>query len=289
MIDSISVADLNAFAKGFFKKVAIRAYGYGNIHEKEIKEVIDNYLAQVSSETFTNEDVKSFENKFVELPQKKIGFKVKGKNNNNAELTLYKLNSWSIKDQALMDVFSKLIEQPFFTELRTQQQLGYVVAAFASSNNGFSGLGTLIQSQNFQPLDVYKRSHDFLAGLIKEQAQKLEDKDIEPIKDAIVNEIQSRPNSLNERLGRFTSMASSYHGDFAYFDKLAKEVKAVTAGALKSYLNEKFVDRKDLSQLTLLYYGTDAKDAGLPEGVEAIKDLKTFKKSQPHIQPYRKE
>ncbi|MCB0377499.1 MAG: insulinase family protein [Bdellovibrionales bacterium] len=287
LVGSITLEEVNDFAKQFFSKVAIRAYAYGNVELKSVHAPIDLFLEKITDKTLNEEDVQTFENKYVKLDDKKYFVPVKGENNNNAELTLYRFNDWTIAEQAKVEIISRLIEQPFFTELRTHQQLGYIVAAFSSTSNGFVGLGTLIQSQNFEPVDVQKRSSDFLSDLLKKLSEEIKDDDIEPIKAALINEITKQPNSLGGRLSRFTTMAATYHGDFQFFEKLKNDVAAVDASGLKGYLKEHLLDKAARSQITLLYYGTDAKNTKPLDGFEKVDDYKAFKAKHQKIQPYR--
>ncbi len=60
------------------------------------------------------------------------------------------------------------LKTSFFTELRTKQQLGYVV--FSGLNHHEKGLGMLflIQSSEFDPFEIEKRVQEWKANALKE-------------------------------------------------------------------------------------------------------------------------
>jgi len=287
LVDQMTLEELNAFGAEFFRKVAIRAYAYGNIEKSIVNPPLEYFLENITDKTFSEAEVETFESKYLQYPEEEHALVFGGKNNNNAELNIYKMSAWTIRDQALVEIFSKVLEQPFFTELRTNQQLGYVVAAFGASSNGFCGLGTLIQSQTNSPVQIHDKAEVFFKKLIVDFSKSLTDEDIAPIKAAIINQVESQPNTLNERLSRFMNLAGTYYGDFDFYEKYVKAVKAATAEDVKAYLKTHYLEDTTKSKLALFYFGTDSKRESLPGGLTEIKDVDAFKAKMPKIQPYK--
>ncbi len=285
-IDEVSLSQINAFARKFFSEVSIRSYCYGNIDKDKIKPVIEGFFHELQACGFVAEEVEVFENKFLELPQERYARVFTGPNNNNGQVTLYKTSEWTIENQAYVDLIGKLIEQPYFTELRTQQQLGYVVAAFSTNNNGFCGLGTLIQSQSHTAMDCFNRSHKFLSEFTTALKSNLLEEDVELVKQSLISEITQVPNSLRERLGKFTSMAGTYHGDFQFYDKLAKTLREINGEKLKAFMEDRL--KLDESVITFLYNGSDQGGDEAPEGFKKIEDYQSVMNSWKRIQPYKK-
>lgn len=287
LIDEITLEDVNLFTKEFFKQVAIRSYSFGNIDADSVKPIIDSFFNNIGDKGFTESDVIRFENKYIQLPENSRLVLASGPNNNNAQVSFYKLSDWSIASQAHLDVLSKMIEQPYFTELRTHQQLGYVVAAFGSSSNGFSGLGTLIQTQNFQADDAFHRSNKFMFELLNDFKTSIKDEDVEAIKLAIIAEISQKPNSMGERLSRFTMMAGTYHGDFRFFERLVDEVKKVSAQSIKEMLEDFLLKDNANPNLCFVYNGSDGKEFKAMDGFNIIEDIHGFKEKSTKVQPYK--
>lgn len=285
LVDSVTLDEVNRFAKDFFSRVAIRSFCYGNIDPNAVKPTIDTFFQSFGAKGYTEKEVAEFENKYIEIPPGKHLLVQKGPNNNNAQITLYKMSDWNIKNQAHIEVLGKIIEQPFFTELRTHQQLGYVVAAFPTSNHGFTGLGTMIQTQTHTAEDAFQRANTFLSDLLKGLSGQISGEDVEMIKSSIINEIAQKPSSMGERLGRFTMMAGTYHGDFQFFDKLIAELQGITVASLQKFITD-FVTKKPTT-LGLFYHGVDTTAEVVPLSFGQIVDVNAFKVSCKKIQPYK--
>jgi insulysin len=291
MIDQVTLDEVNQFAQEFFDRVSVRAFSYGNLKLEPVQTALDIFFKQITSKGFSEDEVSQFENKFITLPQAPHALSIGGSNNNNAQLSIYPIAEWTIRDQAYISVISKVLEQPFFTELRTHQQLGYVVAAFASVSYGFAGLGTLIQSQTHSAPDIYERSHQFVLQFFNQLADQTSSEDLETIKQSIISELAQKPNSMGERLGRFMLMAGTYHGAFDFFDRLIQEVQAISLASYKEYVN-KIKDQMNHIQsgqhLCLFYQGADNVDThSLSTHLKSIDDISEFKKQQKWVQPYK--
>lgn len=66
--------------------------------------------------------------------------------------------------QAVAQVLGTLLRDKFFSELRTRQQLGYIVTSLADRREGVVRLAFIVQGAVLDPLGVLGRIDDFLAG-----------------------------------------------------------------------------------------------------------------------------
>eukprot|EP01087_Luapelamoeba_hula_P025143 TRINITY_DN9830_c1_g1_i1.p1 TRINITY_DN9830_c1_g1~~TRINITY_DN9830_c1_g1_i1.p1 ORF type:complete len:861 (+),score=158.14 TRINITY_DN9830_c1_g1_i1:22-2583(+) len=66
---------------------------------------------------------------------------------NNATASVFQIGRASYRSAAVLDLLSTIIVQPFMTQLRTQEQLGYIVHSAASDSSGVLSLMFLVQSE----------------------------------------------------------------------------------------------------------------------------------------------
>ncbi|VTR40102.1 Protease 3 precursor [Serratia fonticola] len=66
------------------------------------------------------------------------------------------------------------------------------------------GIGFLLQSNSKQPAYLYQRYQDFYPKTEK-RLRELSDADFAQYKQAMINELQQRPQTLGEEAGRFSS------------------------------------------------------------------------------------
>ncbi|KAI0952754.1 hypothetical protein AcW1_007154 [Taiwanofungus camphoratus] len=146
----------------------------------------------------------------------------------NSSLTYY-CQFGEITDNSLRSALAFIahaIKEPCFTQLRTKEQLGYVVASSMWTVASSMGLGIKVQSER-APWDVEKRVDAFL-----EQFQmvlvNMSTEDFEAKKEGLVTKKLEGVKNLREETARFWAHISS-----GYYDFLQHETDAIGIRALK--------------------------------------------------------
>ena len=101
----------------------------------------------------------------------------------------YQLCDDSPRNQALGECLELLLDEPLFDELRTKQQLGYVVSCGLRRTHGVLGLAVEITSSKFTPTECVRRFEAFLDKFRKEELSSLTDQ-----------ELRKRLESLSRRI-----------------------------------------------------------------------------------------
>jgi len=259
LVDKVTLKDVQDFGKKFFTKVHLRAVAYGNVKEEDYKDLIESTFTDLGSTPLASDVAAKKRSEFRILPDgKKYSMLVKGKNNNHAMMTFYKLADWSLESQAKTLVLDQILSQPYFAELRTNQQLGYVARGSGSWNNGFIGLMGMLQSGKYASNDLMEKSDKFINEFLKTQSEKTTDEELKPVKSSLVNEMLTKPNTLGERYEQFKNTAIKYQGHFDVRRELAEKIKQTTAEDYKKFIKSNFFD-KTPSTLTLYYVGESSK------------------------------
>jgi insulysin len=259
LVDKVTLKDVQKFGEDFFKKTAITVMAYGNIKPEDIK-TLPGFLSQsLGSTPLERAKEEAKERRFRLVPAgKEYSMVVKGRNNNYAMASLYNMGNWNIKDHAKTILLGQIISQPYFSELRTNQQLGYVARGGPTINKGYVGLSTILQSPKYPSLELQTRSYAFLSGLLKKETETLTDEEIKPVKSALVNELLTKPNTLGERFSQFRDGVLNYDGQFEVRKLVAEEMKKITAKDLKEFIQQRFFDNKP-GVLNTFYYGAGTK------------------------------
>lgn len=244
------IEEVKTFAQKYFSKISVRAIAYGNIDLASV----EGMLSLLPPATGEMEKIK-----YRVVPEHKTysGF-IKGQNNNHAMLTVYNMAPWSVENHARTLVLSQLVSQPYFSELRTNQQLGYVARASGVHQAGFVGLNSLIQSPKVPSLVLQEKSHAFLQNFLQEKMKTLTDQELKPILSSIENELLMKPTTLPEREMEFFQAAVKYEGRFTIRKDIASAVTKLNAQQMKSFIQEHFLNQKP-SVVSLFYYGVGTK------------------------------
>lgn len=137
----------------------------------------------------------------------------------------------TLEERAHIAVLARILEAPFYTQLRTQKQLGYVVGSNIMPINRVPGLILYVQSPMETSTYLMEQMTEFMArfGAVVED---LGEADLERHRQAVLTGVEESPKNLAELTARhqealelgFTS------GDFR--ERLASAVRAVTKDSL---------------------------------------------------------
>lgn len=126
---------------------------------------------------------------------------------------LYLLPDDTPATRARARVLQSFINEPFFTELRTKQQLGYVVGSGAGSVLKQHLLLFVVQSSGFDADDLRQRAEAFIATL-PAQLAALPPEDFATLIAGARAALEEKPKSIAEKAGRMFSLAYDFEGDW---------------------------------------------------------------------------
>jgi secreted Zn-dependent insulinase-like peptidase len=107
----------------------------------------------------------------------------------------------SIRSACLTALTSQILSQRFFDELRTKQQLGYIVSMSSySEKHAFVGLRFIVQSER-PPVEVLQRVRDWIEGAWGYLEADLSDEEFREYRASLVAQVRERFKSLGEEFG----------------------------------------------------------------------------------------
>jgi len=137
-------------------------------------------------------------------------------------------------DRALTQLTAKILEADFFDQLRTQQQLGYIVQLGFWPMHQVPGLGLFIQSSNTSADGLWSAVATYLDGQT-ERATLLEDDEFERYRAALIGTLRETPKSQAEKTERlWGGLKQGDHG-FNERERLAALLESVTRAEWQAY------------------------------------------------------
>ncbi len=131
--------------------------------------------------------------------------------------------------RATATVIGNFMRTPYFDELRTNQQLGYIVGSASGASRDQWLLLYVIQSSEFDADTQRARSEAFLAGL-PEMLANVTDEQWTTLVAGARSEFEEKSKSIAEKAGRMFSQAYNHDGDWsrradtlAALDQVTKE------------------------------------------------------------------
>lgn len=137
------------------------------------------------------------------------------------------------EEQATTSVIAQWLETPFYQQLRTEQQLGYIVNAGYSPLLEAPGIALTVQSPDVDSDTIAERMDAFLekAG---QRLDQLNDEELAPYRKAVHDQLRQRDTSLSSMANRYWQATALDEVRFDRRDQLAERVLDVSLEDIKA-------------------------------------------------------
>ena len=143
----------------------------------------------------------------------------------------------SLRERARLSLLGEALSAPFYTSLRTEKQLGYVVVATAYHQFRVPGLLLLAQSP---VADTAKLREEYLAFIERfaDEVAALGESDLQRFKNSLLTQVLEQPKNLAELGGRFQESILLGYDQFDFRQQLAAAAESVTLDEFREAYRE---------------------------------------------------
>ena len=147
-------------------------------------------------------------------------------NTNSVVEVIYQMGHLSLQERAHLAFLQHVLKEPAFHQLRTEEQLGYIVhTAPHTSGTHIKGLIVLIQSDAYDPVHLDARVDVFIKGF----RNTLEEaKDFEQNVQAVVQTLREKPKNLLQESSIYWDAIGKRHYGFQQRHEIAEFVQTLT-------------------------------------------------------------
>ncbi|NVK43341.1 MAG: insulinase family protein [Oceanospirillaceae bacterium] len=124
-------------------------------------------------------------------------------------------------------ILGEMLASPFYTELRTEQQLGYIVFESPLPLRHVPGLAFVVQSPVADPVTLTDRIDVFL-GEMRTRVNQLEASALDNYRNSTLSRLLEKESTLNERSKRYWQELDQQELNFDSREQLAEALKALT-------------------------------------------------------------
>jgi secreted Zn-dependent insulinase-like peptidase len=170
---------------------------------------------------------------------------------------------------------ASVLRQAYFTSLRTEQQLGYVVAVAHPTLRDRGGLAFIVQSPVASAAQLERTTREFLTGQLDKVTAMPEDA-FASYKQGLISTLLERDKNLMERGRRLWADLDLGVTTFDLRKQMAEAVSKLTKADLMEYLTQataRFGDDR-----LLVYSNGQFQDA--PSGGQVLSSIREFKGSR---------
>ncbi|AJJ62666.1 pitrilysin [Yersinia aldovae] len=246
LLDSISVKDVVTYRDSLLKQSAVEVLAVGNMTAQQVTELTEALKKQLSltgTTWWTGEDV------VVDKAQLANMERI-GSSSDAALAAVYVPTGYNeISSMAHSALLGQIIQPWFYDQLRTEEQLGYAVFAFPMPVGRQWGLGFVLQSNSKQPAYLYQRYLAFYPQAEK-RLRDMKPADFEQYKQALINQLMQRPQTLDEEAGRFSNDFNRNNFAFDSREKMIAQVKQLNSTALADFFQQAVIKPQGLALLS---------------------------------------
>lgn len=214
-MDSVTAQDVQDFFPQIFAQCQLEVLAHGNLYKEEALKLTD--LAEhtmkpkklpASQLTIKRNLVWPSGSNFIHERQLKDPANV----NHCIEYSLYIGDRYDKDLRAKLLLVGQMTDEPCFNQLRTKEQLGYVVFSGVQFQDTWAGFRVLIQSEK-DCRYLEGRIENFLS-VFEKQLEEMTDRDFEEHKKAIINKRLAKLKNLGQEDARFWNHIYSDSYDF---------------------------------------------------------------------------
>lgn len=250
----ITLADLKSFAPQLIQQAHVEILAHGNLYRDEARKIgalvestlQPRLLPQSQWHTRRNLILNQGTN-FVfrhDLPDP----------NNVNHCIEYYVHIGHVMDpllRAKLQLFAQIVEEPSFDQLRTKEQLGYVVWSGVRPAATTMGFRVLIQSER-EPEYLERRIDAFLLKM-KETIEKMDAEEFEGHKRSLVMKRLEKLKNLDSETGRLWGYIANEFFNFYQVDGDVAEIRKLKKDDVMGFFNE-YIDPESTTRAKIAVY-----------------------------------
>ena len=218
-LDTVNSQTLDAFRKHFLARLHVQAMVTGNLTAKQASDtgqlVVNGLAPRVTREAIPTLEVRQISQQTALRPN--------STRSDAGALRYLQGEDRTLQSQARLAVLGQLIEAPFYSRLRTDEQLGYIVSASYSPMLDAPGLSMLVQSPSKDSKTLFSRMDAFMTEF-DTRVQALDESALTSYRQAVIDSLTQKPRRLSELAARnWNELSFGWTG----FDRRQQLVAAV--------------------------------------------------------------
>ncbi|KAJ3277026.1 hypothetical protein HDV01_000078 [Terramyces sp. JEL0728] len=246
-LDSIAIEDLQAFIAKVYQHRTIEAFAGGNCSKSESLEMMEavlSVLGGVACDPSTVSDPKLLAYKDESIIEP-LDIQVNG----NAIVWSQYVGKKTDQLRCDWEILSKLIKEPFYSELRTKQQTGYIVSSGALQIDKQFLYTAYVQSNSYQSDDLNKRVDLFHKEFLQNIDTDLNRNRFESIRESCLKRLRSPFDQLSTKNDYYCHMAFKENQDFDALERRISIFENYEFSQLIEFANTLQASKKKLSVL----------------------------------------
>lgn len=278
LLPSITLDEVMAYRAALKTNARPEFLVVGNMSEDQAKTLAQDVRTQLGAkgtEWCRNQDV------LVDKQQNVI-FEKPGSSTDSALAAVFVPTGYDeFASSAYSAMLGQIVQPWFYTQLRTEEQLGYAVFAFSMNVGRQWGMGFLLQSSDKQPDYLWQRFQAFFPQA-EAKLRAMKPEEFAQIQQAVIAQITQQPQTLAEEASKISKDFDRGNMRFDSHDKVVAEIKQLTPQKVADFFHQAVVAPQGMAILSQVS-GSQSKKADVtpPAGWTVWKSVSALQQSLP--------
>ncbi|PSS48436.1 pitrilysin [Enterobacter sp. FS01] len=278
LLPSITLDEVMAYRAALKTNARPEFLVVGNMSEDQAKTLAQDVRTQLGAkgtEWCRNQDV------LVDKQQNVI-FEKPGSSTDSALAAVFVPTGYDeYASSAYSAVLGQIVQPWFYSQLRTEEQLGYAVFAFSMNVGRQWGMGFLLQSSDKQPDYLWQRFQAFFPEA-EAKLRAMKPEEFAQIQQAVIAQITQPPQTLAEEASKISKDFDRGNMRFDSHDKVVAEIKQLTPQNVADFFHQAVVAPQGMAILSQVS-GSQSKKADVtpPASWTVWKSVSALQQSLP--------
>ncbi len=252
-VNKVTLPVFQSFQDNLFKKTYIKGSITGSMTEQEAKELTSSLDLALHKTPGSDSPPYYAKIKPADDQTGPTIYNFDTKAEGDAIILSLETNSYSVNLRNIQDMLSQTMSEAFFSELRTRQQVGYIVfsESMELQKHLFSIFGA--QSTTHTPTELLWRFELFLANYADEINDNISEERFEALKSSLTKQLQTAPATLKS-FNENTFRLGFEMEDFEWTSKRLEALKSLTYEEFLSQ-SRKYLSRENKRRLAVTVRG----------------------------------
>ncbi|KAJ5466589.1 hypothetical protein N7539_009545 [Penicillium diatomitis] len=264
-LEHIEAEDVVKFFPSLLEQTHIEVLAHGNLYKEDALRMTDMIEKVLGGRTLPASEWYLYRNMIIP-PGSNFVYPRTLKDPANVNHCIgYYLHIGPFSDDVLrakLQLFAQLTDEPAFDQLRSQEQLGYVVWSGSRYNTTTMGYRVIIQSERNA---TYLESRiDAFLSQFGQTLEKMSDDEFEGHKRSVINKRLEKLKNLSSETGRFWSQVRSEYLDFLQHETDAASVRVLSKADMIEFFKQ-YIDPASPTRAKLSVYLNAQSDAASTE------------------------
>ena len=276
--EAMTLKDIEDYRAAIFEKIEVVMLTNGNISEQESKTL----ASHVEEKLFKNSQPTQVPaNTVAQLNQGEItGYNLKTSHNDSVLLTYYQGKEISDQERALTGLISQVISTPFYSDIRTEKQRGYIVFATPIPLAQVPGFTLITQSHVVGPKTLLNDYQSFLIQF-RSTLETMPEVDFAQHKAGLIAKLNEKPQRLSQLSDRYWQEIDQEQTGFDTRERLTAAIDAISQQELVAFYDRFFFGQESREMLIQYQgYSLPAESNEMIEVNSLIESSEAFKKER---------